>query len=48
MYFINNKKKFCNENYSVMKNGVIILLYFIKFNESIKLFKGFKFRRLIE
>lgn len=48
MHFTNNKKKLCNENYSVMKNGVTTLLYPIKFNESTKSFKGFKPRRPIE
>lgn len=42
MHFTNNKKKLCNENYSVMKNGVTTLLYPIKFNESTKSFKAFK------
>lgn len=48
MHFTNNKKKLCNENYSVMKNGVTTLLYPIKFNESTKSFKAFNPRRPIE
>lgn len=48
MHFTNNNKKLCNENYSVMKNGVTTLLYPIKFNESTKSFKAFKPWRPIE